>query len=115
MHEAVLSLVTKLKVLRRATIDTNKKKIKKAKKVHTEAFNLRQCGIDPGEAKKQARTERLLAPTVSDLIDEYIERHAKPKKRSWQTDHPSGRATGSRPSRSKKGAICRRVDSPTRI
>lgn len=35
---------------------------------------------------RMAREERRLAPTVADLITEYIEKHAKPNKRSWYED-----------------------------
>ena len=43
-------------------------------------------GVDPMAAKEQAVDERRKAPTVADLVAEYIERHAKVFKRSWQDD-----------------------------
>jgi integrase len=46
-------------------------------------------GVDPVEVKTTKsveREERRKAPTVSDLCTEYLERHAKRKKRSWQKD-----------------------------
>jgi integrase len=45
-----------------------------------------KSGIDPLAEKKQAVNERRLAPTVADLVKEYIEKHAKINKRSWQND-----------------------------
>lgn len=49
----------------------------------------RQDGVDPVEVKKQAqeaRQEHAKAQTVSELITEYIEKHAKPSKKSWKDD-----------------------------
>lgn len=46
-------------------------------------------GVDPVEIKKQAkdtRQEHAKAQTVSDLITEYITKHAKPTKKSWKDD-----------------------------
>ena len=43
-------------------------------------------GVDPLAAAEQAKVERIKAPTVADLIDEYIEKHAKPHKRGWAED-----------------------------
>jgi len=46
-------------------------------------------GADPLElrkAKRHEREERRKAPTVAGLVTEYIERHAKRFKRSWQDD-----------------------------
>lgn len=43
-------------------------------------------GIDPLAEKEQAADERRKAPTVAKLIEEYIEKHAKPTKRSWYED-----------------------------
>ena len=43
-------------------------------------------GVDPMAAAEQAKVERIKAPTVADLIDEYIEKHAKPHKRGWAED-----------------------------
>jgi len=40
-------------------------------------------GRNPAEQKKAAR----LAETVSDLADLYIEKHARPNKKTWQTDY----------------------------
>lgn len=43
-------------------------------------------GIDPSAAAEQAKEERRKTPTVTDLIAEYIERHAKVFKKSWKED-----------------------------
>jgi len=43
-------------------------------------------GIDPLEEEEHERRERQLAPTVADLADEYLEKWAKPRKRSWEAD-----------------------------
>ncbi len=43
-------------------------------------------GIDPVEAEKQVNEEHIKAPTIANLIDEYIEKHAKPNKRGWAED-----------------------------
>lgn len=40
-------------------------------------------GLDPAEEHRKRRE----APTFHELADEYMERHAKPKKRSWPYDH----------------------------
>ena len=43
-------------------------------------------GIDPLEEQEQAKQERIHAPTVADLIKEYIKKHAEPNKRGWMED-----------------------------
>lgn len=43
-------------------------------------------GIDPMEEMEQAAHARRMAPTVAKLVEEYIEKHAKKFKRSWQDD-----------------------------
>lgn len=45
-------------------------------------------GIDPLEAAEQVQEERRMAPTVSELFDDYMTRHAKLNKRetSWKED-----------------------------
>lgn len=50
------------------------------------AYDLYEQGKDPANLAEQAKEERRKAPTVSDLCEEYIERHAKPRKRSWAKD-----------------------------
>jgi len=43
-------------------------------------------GTDPGEAERLQKEERTKAPTVSDLCGEYIKKHAKKVKKSWEED-----------------------------
>ena len=43
-------------------------------------------GADPSDVERQIQVERRLAPTVAKLIEEYIEKHAKPNKRGWIED-----------------------------
>ncbi|MBI1921945.1 MAG: site-specific integrase [Geobacter sp.] len=43
-------------------------------------------GFDPMEEKEQEADARRKAPTVADLVSDYIEQHAKRKKRSWAKD-----------------------------
>lgn len=55
-----------------------------------EAFDIAKVkmknGIDPLAEKEQKAEARRKAPTVSVLVNEYIERHAKRFKRSWAKD-----------------------------
>ncbi|MDX9834900.1 MAG: integrase arm-type DNA-binding domain-containing protein, partial [Desulfobulbus sp.] len=43
-------------------------------------------GVDIEAIKRDDRRQRLLAPTVSDFADEYLEKYAKLKKKTWQAD-----------------------------
>ena len=43
-------------------------------------------GTDPGEVERLKKEERTKAPTVSDLCGEYIKKHAKKVKKSWEED-----------------------------
>lgn len=40
-------------------------------------------GDDPGAAVQQAKAQARRMPTVAEFAAEYIERHAKPNKRTW--------------------------------
>lgn len=55
-----------------------------------EAFDIAKVkvknGIDPLAEKQEAKEERRSALTVAELIVEYINKHAKPTKRSWVED-----------------------------
>ncbi|MFZ5557685.1 MAG: tyrosine-type recombinase/integrase [Pseudomonadota bacterium] len=42
--------------------------------------------IDPAQEERYAREEALKAPTVLELANHYLERHARPHKRSWAED-----------------------------
>ncbi|WP_136515960.1 tyrosine-type recombinase/integrase [Geomonas edaphica] len=63
------------------TLETARKKFDDARK-HV------KNGIDPQEVAEQAKEERRKAPTVKDLFDDYMARHAKLNKRmsSWLED-----------------------------
>lgn len=43
-------------------------------------------GTDPGRSLVEGRAASRAAPTVSQLVDEYIEKWAIPRKRSWKED-----------------------------
>lgn len=43
-------------------------------------------GIDPGKEQIEAKSAERSASTIRDLANEYIEKWAKPRKRSWQED-----------------------------
>lgn len=57
-----------------------------AHKAHADAMEQVEAGIDPCAKKKLITQTHKEAPTVNDLIHEYIEKWAKPRKRSWQED-----------------------------
>ena len=54
---------------------------------HAKSMEILQNGIDPSEEKKLIKTANKEALTVNELIDEYIEKWAKPRKRSWEEDN----------------------------
>jgi len=57
-----------------------------AYKAHAEAWKMLEQGHDPGAVAVAARREEREAPTVAELAAEYLERWAKPRKRSWKVD-----------------------------
>jgi len=57
-----------------------------AHKAHAEAKEMLARGIDPGAKALIEKEEERKAPTVAVLADEYLEKWAKPRKRSWQVD-----------------------------
>jgi integrase len=57
-----------------------------ANKRYRAACDLYEQGKDPLTLADQTQDERRKAPTVADLVSEYIEKHAKVHKRSWQED-----------------------------
>jgi integrase len=57
-----------------------------AHKAHATARAAVKQGEDPAAKHVQARHEALHAPTVEKLAHEYLERWAKPHKRSWRED-----------------------------
>ncbi len=57
-----------------------------ARKLHTEAKAKVDRKIDPLAEKERKEEEQRKAPTLESLAEEYLNRHAKKFKRSWQED-----------------------------
>jgi hypothetical protein len=73
--------------LRRMTLGTYPNMtLADAHKAHATARAAVKQGEDPAAKHVQARHEALHAPTVEKLAHEYLERWAKPHKRSWHED-----------------------------
>ncbi len=73
--------------LRRMTLGTYPNiTLAEAHKAHASARAAVKRGEDPAASHVQARFEALRAPTVAQLAHEYLERWAKPHKRSWRED-----------------------------
>jgi integrase len=53
---------------------------------HAKARQLLERGTDPATVEQDAKEESRRSPSVRRLVDEYIEKYAKPRKRSWQED-----------------------------
>ena len=62
------------------TLETAREKFEDAKKKVKK-------GVDPMAEKEQAAEERRQAPTVADLVTDYIDRHARRFKKSWEKDN----------------------------
>ncbi|MDS4020590.1 MAG: tyrosine-type recombinase/integrase [Candidatus Competibacter sp.] len=60
--------------------------VAQAHEAHRKALAELEQGIDPGAKVVQARQEERHAPTVAALAAEYLEKWAKPRKRSWRED-----------------------------
>lgn len=60
--------------------------VAKAHEAHRKALAELEQGIDPDAKVVQERKEERLAPTVAALVEEYLERWAKPRKRTWRKD-----------------------------
>lgn len=60
--------------------------LKDARQAHKAAAMLRNDGINPAEQKQEQARSAAAEPTVNDLIAEYMERWAKPNKKSWRAD-----------------------------
>ncbi|MBT3923560.1 MAG: tyrosine-type recombinase/integrase [Nitrospina sp.] len=54
--------------------------------VHAKANEQFGKGTDPGVLRTQANSDHRGSPTVTQLVDEYIEKWAKPRKRTWEED-----------------------------
>jgi integrase len=57
-----------------------------AHEAHADAWKVLRQGIDPGAKAIEEREAECQAPTVAALADEYLEKWAKPRKRSWRED-----------------------------
>lgn len=57
-----------------------------ARKLHREALKVLESGKDPAFEKRKEIIIARDASTVDGLIDEYLEKWAKPNKRSWKSD-----------------------------
>lgn len=57
-----------------------------AKRIHREALTLLESGKDPALVKRTSEQEARNASTVQALIEEYLEKWAKPRKRTWKED-----------------------------
>ena len=64
-----------------------------ARRLHARAARLLAEGVDPGEHKQEAKAADVRAraeaerhPTMASLAKQYLDLHAKPKKRSWKED-----------------------------
>ena len=60
--------------------------VEKAHSAHAKASEQLSKGIDPNELLIQSNIEHRGSPTVSQLVSEYIEKWAKPRKRTWEED-----------------------------
>ena len=57
-----------------------------AHEAHATARKQLDKGIDPGLVKQQQEADYRDADSVAELAHQYIEKYAKPRKRSWQND-----------------------------
>jgi integrase len=57
-----------------------------ARRKYRASFDLYEQGKDPAALADQTKEERRKAPTVAKLVTEYIGRHAKRFKKSWEKD-----------------------------
>lgn len=60
--------------------------VARAHKAHGEALEQLEQGTDPGAKKVKENIAERTAPTLNALADQYIERWAKPRKKSWPED-----------------------------
>ena len=57
-----------------------------AHRKYAEAREMVTQGVDPGSKTVAERAEERKAPSLATLADEYLEKWAKPRKRSWRED-----------------------------
>lgn len=62
-------------------------KLTEARQKHADARQQLAKGVDPGAVVQTAKREADAAPTVAQLVDEYIEKWAKPRKKTWAEDY----------------------------
>lgn len=67
--------------------DYPKMSLSAANMAHSQAANDLKHGKDPGAAQVNLRKAEREAETIKELVDEYIEKWAKPRKRTWRKDH----------------------------
>jgi integrase len=60
--------------------------LSKAREKHGDARKKLTNGVDPLTEQEQAKEARRSAHTVTELVEEYIDKHAKKFKRSWKED-----------------------------
>ena len=60
--------------------------VAQAHKEHAEAVTLLENGEDPGAKAVTERSVFRKSPTVKDLVKDYLEKWAEPRKRSWKDD-----------------------------
>ena len=53
---------------------------------HAKARQILEKGQDPGTVEQDKKEESLRSPSIRRLVEEYIEKYAKPRKRSWKED-----------------------------
>lgn len=60
--------------------------LREAVRRYAELRDQRSKGVDLAARRQRTVLEARRAPSVADLADDYIERHAKPNKRTWRQD-----------------------------
>ncbi|MFC1572829.1 tyrosine-type recombinase/integrase [Candidatus Eisenbacteria bacterium] len=60
--------------------------VAEAHTVHWEAVTLHAQGLDPAQLSLEKRRAERNADTVEELVEAYVERYAKPNKKSWKDD-----------------------------
>lgn len=63
--------------------------LKDAREKHGDALKLLRNGTDPATLEAEKKLERRLSPTMEELVQEYIEKWAKPRKKTWGEDKRS--------------------------
>ncbi|MGH8510340.1 MAG: tyrosine-type recombinase/integrase [Gammaproteobacteria bacterium] len=66
--------------------DTATLSLADARRLAREAHAKVRNGVDPGAEAQRAKAEARRMPTVEAFVEEYIERYAKPNKKSWEED-----------------------------